>query len=398
MSRANYDDWNIAGQEYDSYSSGEISFNSKLNSNLIICSSFILIIFGLINLYSASYPYAIENNLNDYSFVLAQFIYIAFGMLIGAFVIYMPQKLLESICPVFMLLCLLLFGANVFIKTPILLSEKTINIVFMADFMYLSLFFANREEGITKLRELFLPILFTVIFLAAILIQKSFIYAVLFVFVSILMFACGSVGFFGVLLLVLFALVPTACWILSDANNILKLLNYYVPGYYESASGISGLSKAAVSSGHIFGKGLGNGDFKLGLIPDISGEYVFCNFAEEFGFIGVSLMFILFALLIYCSFRSAKHLRHKNRFYSNFSFALSVVLTARFLINISSVLGILPVYGFSLPFFSFSDSIIITIIEIALIYKMSKDNDSIEYHQEQNDFNSGTDFEVGYES
>ncbi len=397
MSRANYDDWNIAGQEYDNYSSGETSFNSKLNSGLIVCCAFVLIIFGLICLYSASYPYSIENNLPDYSIVLRQFIYVVVGLFIGACILVVPQKLLELFCPVFMMICLIVFAANIFIKTPFLLSETAIHIVFIAVFMYLSLFFANRKEGINKLRELSLPIFFTVLFLAAILIQKSFAYAIIFVFTAIIMFACGSVGFFGVLLLVFYALVPTFCWVLSDANNIQKLLSFLIPGYFESVSGITVMSKAAIAGGHLFGKGLGNGEFKQGLIPDIFGEFIFCNISEEFGFIGVCVLFLLFGIIIYCCFRAAKHLRHKNRFYSNFTCALSVVFTSGFLLNISSVLGIIPVYGFSLPFFSYGDSIIVSIIEIAMIYKMSKSMNE-EVGTESNELNSDTDFEVKYDS
>ena len=383
----------------DTTASGAVVFNFKRNSNFIIGSVFLLIVFGLISLYSASYYYAMEDGLPSYSYLFKQLIRVICGLCIGSAVLVASRKLLEILCPVLTLAGVVVFVVGGFSKLNINIDETAVNIIFLIHTMYLALFFANREGGIKKLRELTLPIIFSLLFFLLIIINGHFSLGFVFIVLTVIMFACGSVGFAGVVLLLFYIAVPLVVWILSNPTMLKRIINIFIPNYYPSVSAeIVSETKAAVISGSLFGKGLGNGSYKYGAVPGIFRENIFCNVAEEFGFAGVFVVCILFGVLLYCSFRSANHLREKDRFYSNFSCGLAFVIFSSFVLNIVSVLGILPVSGISMPFFSYSNVIVVTITIGALLYKMSKDNDVDFEVENEREYNSDSDFEVKYES
>jgi len=370
MSRNVYDDWSITGSVEEKNLPGAVPYNAKTNSFIFIFSACLLLIIGLICQYSASYPQALENGLNNYYYFIKQLIYTCVGLVVAFTLVAIPEKILKLLCPVFMLLCLVALGINFFIKSDFLLSDNMMNFVFFSQILYLGLFFANRTEGISRLREISIPILFSILFLAAILLQKNFAYSLLFLLITIVMFACGGVGTGGVVLLLLYAIVPSVCWILSDETNLRMFLNLLVPGYYNTSSATQYVyAQSSIVSGGILGKGLGMGEFKYGLISGISEDFIFCNICEEFGLVGSLFVLILFVLIAWSGYRCASRIKFENRFLSNCTTGLTTLIVWQAILNILSVFGIIPIRGFSLPFFSSGIQIILTIVECALIYK-----------------------------
>lgn len=375
MSRLNYDDWNIAGNYSERTLPGSVPYSSRTNSTIFISSACLLLIFGLISLYSASFPIALANGLDSYAYFMKQLLYTCTGVVLAIFIYIIPEKALKVISPVFMILCLSVLGINYFVKSNFLISEEMLNLVFLAHILYLSLFFSNRLNGVNRLRELVLPIVFSILFLVTILIQKNFASGLLFFLLTVVMFACGGVGFGGVMLFVLYALVPAVCWIIADETNLKTILNLLMPGYFNSGTASQYIfAKSAIAGGGLFGKGLGMGEFKSGLIQDITGEFIFCNVCEEFGFIGALILLVLLLVFAWTGFRCAKHLRNENRFYSNISIGITTIIVWQAILNLLSVFSVIPISGFSLPFFSEGVNIILLICECALLYKACRVN------------------------
>jgi rod shape determining protein RodA len=114
-------------------------------------------------------------------------------------------------------------------------------------------------------------------------------------------------------------------------------------------------SVIAVGSGGMFGKGIGYGtQSKLQFLPEYQTDFIFAAFAEEWGFFGVLLLFVLYGIVF------ARMLRIASRGGSNFEVLFGTGLTVLFMthatIHIGMNIGLLPVTGNTLPFMSYGGS------------------------------------------
>lgn len=117
-------------------------------------------------------------------------------------------------------------------------------------------------------------------------------------------------------------------------------------------------SKIAVGSGRLFGKGWLHGtQTQLEFIPEHHTDFIFSAYSEEFGFIGVVIMLILFAFLLYRLFSWIKLTNNQEGMLAIAGFA--TLLTAHVVINIGMTIGIMPVTGLPLPFVSYGGSALI---------------------------------------
>lgn len=111
----------------------------------------------------------------------------------------------------------------------------------------------------------------------------------------------------------------------------------------------------AVGSGKIFGKGLGEGtQSQLKFLPEAHTDFIFAVIAEEWGFLGVVVLFLLFGFALYRVLLVG--LLSTNNFAKLFSLGIAIMFFAQILINIGMNLGLLPVVGISLPFVSYGGS------------------------------------------
>lgn len=114
-------------------------------------------------------------------------------------------------------------------------------------------------------------------------------------------------------------------------------------------------SKIAIGSGGLEGKGFLKGtQTKFNFVPEQSTDFIFCTVGEEWGFIGSSLVVILFIILLLRIVYIAE--RQRSPFARIYGYGVASILFFHFFINIGMVLGILPVIGIPLPFFSYGGS------------------------------------------
>lgn len=114
-------------------------------------------------------------------------------------------------------------------------------------------------------------------------------------------------------------------------------------------------SKIAIGSGGFSGKGFLEGtQTKFNFVPEQSTDFIFCTVGEEWGFIGSSVVVILFVLLLIRIVSVAE--RQRSVFAQIYGYGVASILFFHFTINIGMVLGILPVIGIPLPFFSYGGS------------------------------------------
>jgi len=119
-------------------------------------------------------------------------------------------------------------------------------------------------------------------------------------------------------------------------------------------------STIAVGSGQFFGKGIGYGSqSRLGFLPEHQTDFIFAAFSEEWGLIGVLLIFLFYGIVIWRILRNA-YVGQSN-FEVLFGIGLAIFLVAHFLINIGMNIGILPITGVNLPFMSYGGSNLVTV-------------------------------------
>ncbi|MDD4728539.1 MAG: rod shape-determining protein RodA [Dysgonamonadaceae bacterium] len=116
-----------------------------------------------------------------------------------------------------------------------------------------------------------------------------------------------------------------------------------------------GQSKIAIGSGAFTGKGYLNGtQTKLKYVPEQDTDFIFCTIGEEQGFIGASIVLILFLVFILRLIIIAD--RQKTTFGRVYGYGVVSVFSFHLIVNIGMVLGLTPVIGIPLPFFSYGGS------------------------------------------
>jgi rod shape determining protein RodA len=114
-------------------------------------------------------------------------------------------------------------------------------------------------------------------------------------------------------------------------------------------------SKVAIGSGGFSGKGFLDGNqTKLKFVPEQSTDFIFCTIGEEHGWIGSLFVISLFVALFFRVIFLAE--RQKSRFARVYGYCVACILFFHFSINIGMTIGLFPVIGIPLPFFSYGGS------------------------------------------
>lgn len=136
-------------------------------------------------------------------------------------------------------------------------------------------------------------------------------------------------------------------------------------------------SKIAIGSGGFTGKGFLEGtQTKFNFVPEQSTDFIFCTVGEEWGFIGSAIVIILFVILILRLIRMGE--RQQEPFGRIYCYCVASVFLFHITINIGMTIGIMPVIGIPLPFFSYGGSSLIAftiLLFVAIKLDASKHNE-----------------------
>lgn len=117
----------------------------------------------------------------------------------------------------------------------------------------------------------------------------------------------------------------------------------------------SNQSIQTISSGGLLGKGFLKGDkTQGGFVPEQETDYIFSVVGEEWGFVGTSIVIILFLVLLFRIISRAE--QHNNKYGRIYGYGVASILFFHLVINVGMVIGLLPTVGIPLPFFSYGGS------------------------------------------
>ena len=126
-------------------------------------------------------------------------------------------------------------------------------------------------------------------------------------------------------------------------------------------------SKIAIGSGGFFGKGFLNGTLtKAHFVPEQETDFIFCTVGEEWGWIGSTLLVAAYIWLLVHLVSMAE--RQRSRFARFYGYSVASILFVHLFVNIGMVLGLVPVIGIPLPFFSYGGSSMLAFTILLFIF------------------------------
>ncbi|MDR2070771.1 MAG: putative lipid II flippase FtsW [Treponema sp.] len=352
---------------------------------VFIACTFLLMGVGLVTLYSSSFAFANRFFGNGYYFISRQLRLGIAGAALFIAAAFVPMDFLRKIIfPLVlgsMLLCILTIipgigvaknGASRWISINNS-SYQPSELVKLVLPLYLAHIFDKKQVQIVPFaRGVLPPAIITSLFFLLIYSQNNFSTAFFIAVNGLFIFFMAGVKlryFFGAAM-ILFPI--STLLILSKEHRLRRFISYIRPDWEPLGAGYQVRSSLlTIGSGGVWGKGIGQGTMKIASVPEIQSDFIFASFAEEFGFFGILLFFIVFFIFAFRGYRAA--LRSKDTFRRLLAFGLVTMICSQVLANIAVVSGALPATGIPLPFFSAGGSSLATTLVMAgLITNVSR--------------------------
>ena len=357
---------------------------NKVNIILLI-AVLIISIFGLIMITSSSYVWA-EYKFDDplkYFKHQALFLVISIILMIVVskidYYIYFEKANIFLIISLILLVLVLIpgigsvrngsrswFGIGSFGIQPSEFS-KLILIIFTSKYLY------KNDRNLKDIKKGVLPIIgLTILVFGLIMLQPDFGTGVVLVMIIVGMlfvaalafkffFKIGVVGVIGIVVLI--AVAP---------YRLKRILSFLDPWQDPLGSGFQIIqSLYAIGPGGLFGYGLGNSRQKHFYLPEPQTDFIFSIISEEFGFMGVLIVSILFITIIFTGFKIA--MKTSDLFGKYLAFGVTFWIAFQAILNLMVVVGLIPVTGVTLPFLSYGgSSLLIMFIAIGVVLNISR--------------------------
>ena len=345
----------------------------------------LLSIFGLIMIYSASSVWS-EYKFNDpYKYIKTQGLFLIVGYIVLFVVSKFPYQEYKNKANIIFFVCFILlilvlipgigtvrngsrswFGIGSFGIQPSEFTKLGL-IIFSAKYLY------NNQKNIKNIKSGVLPILgILMLVFGLIMLEPDFGTGVIIVMtIIVLLFVSGvKMNFFIKIGIV--GLLGVVGLIIVAPYRMQRIVSFLNPWNDPLGSGFQIIqSLYAIGPGGLLGLGFGNSIQKHFYLPEPQTDFIFSIISEEFGFMGVILVTVLFLMIIISGFSIA--IKCEDFFGKYLAFGITFGLSFQALLNLMVVVGLIPVTGVTLPFLSYGgSSLIITLISMGIILNISK--------------------------
>ncbi len=228
--------------------------------------------------------------------------------------------------------------------------------------LVLTKYFSRRHMEIANIRHIIVSGVYTIIPFVLVAIQPNFGDAVI---IALIWFGMVLVSGISkkhlILVFVLAAVSFGGLWsFVFQSYQKQRIMTFIHPLADIRGSGYNAFqSTVAIGSGELLGRGVGYGtQSRLNFLPEYQTDFIFAAFSEEWGFVGVLLIFLFFALVMWRILVNAMH--GETNFEILFGLGLAIYFMTHFIINVGMNIGLLPVTGTTLPFMSYGGSHLLT--------------------------------------
>lgn len=348
----------------------------------------ILLVIGLIALFSASYINAINRHGSAYYYIGRQLKFALLGivlMFLASRINYRVYKDFSFLAMTFafvLLILVLIFHGDGDFKRWLVIGGHNLfqpsELAKIALVMYCAWSMDRRQKAIcTDWKMMFLYMIVVGVICGLIALEKHVSATILVGLLGIIMTYLGGIDkrWYP---LVIACIVGGAVLMVVFRNKmpeyaavriIAWLDKSYDPG---DARWQTNNSLYAIGSGGLFGVGLGNSRQKHMYVSEPQNDFIFSIFCEEMGLVGALIVIVLFVLLIKRAFDIA--MRTKDMFASLLVMGIAVQVGLQAALNIAVVTDLIPNTGISLPFFSYGGtSLCFLLIEMGMVLSVSRD-------------------------
>lgn len=339
---------------------------------------------GLIMVASSSMPIAERLFENPFHFIVRHMIYIVLSLGVAGLTLQIPMQRWHQfssnllILGIVLLVVVLVVGRNVNGSTRwIAIGPITIQAAEPAKlffFCYLSAYLVRRRDEVMENVKGFAKPLIVFGALSGLLLMQPDLGTIIVMFVTT----------FGLLFL-----AGAKLWqfiaISGVGVTLLSMLAYFSPYRWARVTGFldpwkdpfgSGYqltqSLMAYGRGETFGQGLGNSVQKLEYLPEAHTDFVMAVLAEEFGFIGISVILILSMSLVFKALLLGRKAVNQEKYFEGFfAYAIGIWFCFQAAVNIGASAGIVPTKGLTMPLISYGgSSMIIMTMAVAVLIRI----------------------------
>ncbi len=344
----------------------------------------LLVVAGLIVLFSASFASAYYNYGDSYYFIKNQAVFALLGLAVMTLIIlFANRRIYIYATPFIVAISIILLALVPFIGTTVNGAKRWIRIAGIsiqpseiakiAIVFAFALLIAIFKEKMENPKYGILPFaIVLLVFAGLVIIEKHVSATVIICGIAAIMLFVGGVKLRYFIAIGAVGVTGIAGLILVSGHALTRVKVWLDPWVDPLGKGFQSIqSLYAIGSGGLFGLGLGKSNQKHLYIPEPQNDFIFSIATEELGFFGAIIIVALFALLIWRGYVIA--LRTNDRFMSMLVVGLVSKFALQVLFNIAVVTGTIPNTGISLPFFSYGGTaLVLQLAEMGVILSVSK--------------------------
>jgi rod shape determining protein RodA len=241
-------------------------------------------------------------------------------------------------------------------------SFQPADLIKLVVIIVLAKYFSRRHIEIANIRHIIVSGLYAAVIFLLVLVQPDFGSAIIIFLIWFGMLLVSGISkkhLLGMIMAGLLVFGVLWGFVFRDYQKA-RILNFIHPLTDIHGTGYNAYqSMIAVGSGQMWGKGVGYGtQSRLKFLPEYQSDFIFAAFAEEWGFIGTLIVFVMYGIVVFRIVLIS--LRGATNFEMLFGAGLAIFLVVHFLINVGMNMQLLPVTGQTLPFMSYGGSHLLT--------------------------------------
>lgn len=341
-----------------------------------------LVIFGIVMVYSSSNVVARFRYNDELYYFKRQLLFSVVGVILMLLISKININKIKKYSKYFFLICIVLLVAVLIFSKAIggakswlqfgSFSLQPSEFMKIALILLLSNYLSKYHQDIKKFKYFILLLSIIIFVFGLIMLQPDFGTGLVIVLSGITLLFIAGTPFKYFLMLFGIGIIGLAGLILSAPYRLDRILAFINPWSDPLGSGFQGIqSILAVAPSGLFGLGFNKSIQKQFFLPEPQNDFIFAIICEELGLIGAVFLILLYFLFLYKTIRLSVRVEDKYKSFVALGIGISIFIQA--IINISVVIGLLPITGITLPFISYGgSSLVITLIGCGIILNISK--------------------------